>query len=153
MNSDGNPRSGQMPLPGSAESGSAEGWAPLPGSSQRVPGDRTGQSRTEGLRRVRRMSNWTAAALIVGTGATTIALAHHAVPISAPVAASASSSTGTSTAGTTSMAATKGTSGPQVSHSVATTSASGVTTTTKTQVVNGKTVVTHVRHVPAYHDS
>jgi len=27
------------------------------------------------------MSNWTAAALIAGTGATTLALAHHAFPI------------------------------------------------------------------------
>lgn len=153
MNSDRNPHSGQMPLPGSAESASAEGWVALPESRQRVPGDRTRQTRTEGLRRVRRMSNWTAAALIVGTGATTIALAHNAVPVSAPVAASASSTTGTGTTGTSTTAATKGTSGPQVSHSVATTSASGVTTTTKTQVVNGKTVVTHVRHVPAYHDN
>lgn len=148
MSSDRNPRSGQVPLPGFAESASAEGWVPLPGSSQTVPGDRTGQTRTEGLRRVRRMSNWTAAALIVGTGATTIALAHHAVPISAPTAASASSTTGTSTT-----AATQGTSGPQVSHSVATTSPSGVTTTTTTQVVNGKSVVTQVRHVPTYHDN
>jgi hypothetical protein len=35
---------------------------------------------------------------------------------------------------------------------VATTSASGVTTTTTSQVVNGKTVVSQVRHAPAYHD-
>ena len=44
--------------------------------------------------------------------------------------------------------------GPQVTHTVATTSASGVTTYTTTQVVNGKTVVTHVHQVPtaAYHD-
>ena len=40
-----------------------------------------------------------------------------------------------------------------MSHSVATTSASGVTVTTTSHVVNGKTVVTHVRHVPAYHDN
>ena len=61
---------------------------------------------------------------------------------------SASTTTGV---GTT--AVTNGTSGPQVSHSVATTSASGVTVTTTSHVVNGKTVVTHVRHVPAYHDN
>jgi proline racemase len=94
------------------------------------------------------MSNWTAAALVVGTGATTLALAHHAFPIGAPTAAVASSSTGAVTA-----AATQGTNGPQVSHTVATTSASGVTVTTTSHVVNGKTVVSHVRHVPAYHDS
>jgi proline racemase len=77
-----------------------------------------------------------------------LALAHHAFPIAAPAATSASTTTGI---GTT--AVTNGTSGPQVSHSVATTSASGVTVTTTSHVVNGKTVVTHVRHVPAYHDN
>jgi hypothetical protein len=40
-----------------------------------------------------------------------------------------------------------------VSNPVATTSASGVTTTTTTRVVNGKTVVTRVRHVAAGHDT
>ena len=148
MNSDPTPRSGQVPLPGFAEAAPAEVWEPLPGSSRSALADRTGQSRAEGLRRVRRMSNWTAAALIVGTGATTLALAHHAFPIAAPAASSASTTTGI---GTT--AVTNGTSGPQVSHSVATTSASGVTVTTTSHVVNGKTVVTHVRHVPAYHDN
>jgi hypothetical protein len=94
------------------------------------------------------MSNWTAAALVVGTGATTLALAHHAFPISAPAASPASTTTG---AGTT--AATNTASGPQVSHAVATTSASGVTVTTTSHVVNGKTVATQVRHAPTYHDN
>jgi hypothetical protein len=40
-----------------------------------------------------------------------------------------------------------------VTHSVATTTASGVTvTTTTTRTVNGQTVVTRVRHVPAGRD-
>ena len=38
--------------------------------------------------------------------------------------------------------------GPTVTHSVATTTASGVTTTTATRTVNGKTVVTQVRNAP-----
>ena len=43
--------------------------------------------------------------------------------------------------------------GPRVTHSVATTTASGVTVTTTTQTVKGKTVVTRVRHAPAGGDS
>jgi predicted thioesterase len=39
-----------------------------------------------------------------------------------------------------------------VTHSVATTTASGVTVTTTTRTVNGKTVVARVRHVPAGRD-
>jgi hypothetical protein len=145
MNTERDPHGGQVPLPGFAESAAAGGHAPGP---DRSASGHTGQARKVGIRRVRRMSNWTAAALVVGTGATTVALAHHAFPIGAPTAAAASSTTGVVTT-----AATKGTNGPQVSHSVATTSASGVTVTTTSHVVNGKTVVSHVRHVPAYHDS
>lgn len=147
MNTDRNPRPGQAPLPGFAESAPAEGWAAVPGFSEAVPADRTAQTRAEGMRRVRRMSNWTAAALIVGAGATTLALAHNAVPASAPMASSASTTGIGAIAG-----AQHGTSGPQVAHSVATTSASGVTTTTTTQVVNGKIVATQTQSAPAYHD-
>jgi hypothetical protein len=39
-----------------------------------------------------------------------------------------------------------------VTHSVATTSASGVTVTTTTRTVNGKTVVSRVRYAPAGRD-
>jgi predicted thioesterase len=46
-----------------------------------------------------------------------------------------------------------GTSGPQVSHSVATTSGSGATVTTSTQTVNGKTVIVRTVHPAAYHDN
>lgn len=148
MNDERSPHSGQVPLPGFAESASAADWGPRSGSSRTGPADPTRQARTEGLRRVRRISNWTAAALIVGTGATTVALAHHAVPITAPMAP-ATSASGTTGSGTT--AVTSGAGGPRVSHSVATTSASGVTTTT-THLANGKTVVTRVGHASAYHD-
>jgi hypothetical protein len=56
------------------------------------------------------------------------------------VTASAAS-TATGIGGT---AVTNGASGPQVSHSVATTSGSGVVVTTQTKTVNGQTVVTQV---------
>ena len=92
------------------------------------------------------MSNWTLAALIAGTGAATVALAHHAFP---QVAATAGAS---ATAATGGQAAVNGTSGPQVSHSVATTSGSGATVATSTQTVNGKTVIVRTVH-PAYHDN
>ena len=46
-----------------------------------------------------------------------------------------------------------GTSGPQVSHSVATTSGSGATVTTTTQTVNGKAVIVRTVHPAAYHDN
>jgi hypothetical protein len=91
------------------------------------------------------MSNLTAAALVVGTGAAVVALAHHTFPVSAP-AASAASATGIGSTAVTNGA------GPQVSHSVATTSGSGVVVTTQTKTVNGKVVVTQVRRPAAYHD-
>ena len=147
MNTERNPHRGQVPLPGFAESAAAGGQAPAPDCT--APAGRTGSARNVGIRHVRRMSNWTAAALVVGTGATTLALAHHAFPISAPAAGAASATT----TGVGTAAAAQGASGPQVSHAVATTSASGVTTTTVTKVVNGKTVVSHVKHVPAYIDN
>ena len=145
MNAERDPRRGQVRLPAFAESGAAE-WQP-PEAAGPALASRSGRARRAGLRQVRRMSNWTAAALIVGTGATTVALAHHAISVGAPAAAASSSS-----AGGVTTAGTQGANGPQVSHSVATTSASGVTTTTTSEVVNGKTVVSQVRHAPAYHD-
>jgi hypothetical protein len=92
------------------------------------------------------MSNWTAAALIAGTGAATVALAHQPFPAAAPIAGAAGQ------AGRAA-ASLPGTSGPRVTHSVATTTASGVTVTTTTRTVNGKTVVTKTRHVPAQVDN
>lgn len=139
MDADRDHDTGQVPLPGSGEPGRAAGQVPLPG-----PGER---GRTDSIKRIRRMSNWTLAALIVGTGAATATLAHNAVPSSTTAASTAPGSTATSTApGTT---ATKA--GPPVSHSVATSSGSGVVVTTTTRTANGKIIVTHVRH-STYHD-
>jgi hypothetical protein len=135
MNSDHEYRSGQVPLPG------------FRGAAPADPADRPAPTRRDGIRHVRRVSNWTAAALIVGTGAATVALAHQAFPVAAPTASTAS------TAGLGATSGTPGATGPQATHSVATTSASGVTVTTTTRTVNGKTVVTHVRHAPAFHDN
>jgi len=89
-------------------------------------------SRRDGIHRARRVSNWTAAFLLAVTGGSAAALARQA---SHPVAAATS---GTVTAG-------QAAGGPHVPHSVATTTASGVTVTTTTQTVNGKTIVTQVR--------
>jgi len=112
-----------------------------------------------GLRHVRRMSNWTAATLIVGTGAAAAALAHqasHAPPAPASAGGTAASAGTAAAAGTAAVpagASTPGGAGPQVTHSVAATTASGVTVTTTTRTVNGKTVVTRVRHAPAAVDN
>ena len=98
-------------------------------------------ARQDGLRQARRMSNWTAAALIAGTGVAAVALAHQAsvaVPAATGNAAGAGAQAG---------------SGPRVTHSVATTTASGVTVITTTRTVNGKTVVTRVKHAPATADN
>jgi hypothetical protein len=132
MDSDREDRAGQVPLPGFGEP--EAGYQPAP-------------PRRDGVRHARRMSNWTLAALIAGTGVATVALAHHVFP---SVAATAGAAT---TAATGGRAAVNGTSGPQVSHSVATTSGSGVVVTTQTKTVNGKVVVTQVRHAVAYHDN
>ena len=155
MDTDRNLPEGEGSAPEFAGSAPAAGWVRLPGPGGPGPGGpepggaATGSMRvrSDGVRRVRRMSNWTAAALVVGTAATTVALAHHAFPVSAPAASAAS------TTGIGSTAVTNGASGPQVSHSVATTSGSGVVVTTQTKTVNGKVVVTQVRHAVAYHDN
>jgi hypothetical protein len=144
MDTDGNPHQTEVPSQGFAGSARAEGWGPPQGPGDVAADGR--RARRDGVRYVRRMSNLTAAALVVGTGATVVALAHHAVPVSAP-AASVASATGIG--GT---AAVNGAGGPQVSHSVATTSGSGVVVTTQTKTVNGKVVVTQVRRPAAYHD-
>jgi len=128
MSADRDDNGGRVPLAGVENSYSAE--RPV--------------ARRDGIRHARRVSNWTAAALIVGTGAAAVALAHQAVPPAAPAAGTAVAGAAAPAAG----AATPGTAGPRVSHSVASTSASGVTTTTRT--VNGQTVVS--RTAPARGD-
>jgi hypothetical protein len=105
-------------------------------------------ARRAGLRQTRRLSNWTAAALLVSTGAAAVALAHNALPATATTGTAAAA--GTTAGGTTTAT---GAGGPAVTHSVATTSGSGVTVTTVRHIVNGKAVVTRVRHVVAYHDN
>jgi hypothetical protein len=121
------------------------GKVPLAGFENSYSAERPVAHR-DGIRHARRVSNWTAAALIAGTGAAALALAHQAVPAAAPAAGTAAPGVGAPVSGVGASAA--GASGPQVNHSVATTSPSGVTTTTRT--VNGKTVVT--RTVPARGD-
>jgi hypothetical protein len=133
------------------------GWVPLPYIGDTYQAGRAGVHR-DSIGRARRVSNWTAAALIVSTGAAALALAHQALPAIAPASGTAASGTAASGtaapgAGPGSAAGARGASGPTVTHSVATTSASGVTTTTTTRPVNGTTVVTQVRNVPAHGDS
>ncbi|HET9092136.1 MAG TPA: hypothetical protein VFN50_06990 [Acidimicrobiales bacterium] len=70
------------------------------------------------LRRVRRVSNWSIAALVVGVGTTTAALAH-ALPGQSPPAVYV-------TPGTTGATATNGGHAPGASSPVAVTSGSGV---------------------------
>ena len=115
---------------------------------QDSPLDRGGQGsgrgrRQDGLRRVRHMSNWTAAALLAGTGAATVALATHATQTGTTSTASGSSTQGTSVqAGA-----------PHVKGSVVTSGGSGATVTTTKKVVNGKVVVTKVPHAAVWHDN
>ena len=82
--------------------------------------------RNDGLRKIRRASNWSLAALVVGMGATTGALA----------AATQSKAVGTATVTTTAGATTSATgtvqSGPTLGSPVATTSPSGVTVSAAT---------------------
>jgi len=95
-----------------------------PERSSRYAGDTgrpTAETRNDGLRKIRRMSNLSLAALVVGIGATTGALA----------AATQSKAVGTAAvttrAGTPTSAAGAIQGGPTLGSPVATTSASGVT--------------------------
>lgn len=54
------------------------GWVRLPGYEQQNPAT---SRRADGVRRVRRASNWTAAALIAGAAAATGYFAHHTPPV------------------------------------------------------------------------
>jgi hypothetical protein len=128
------------------------GWVPLPDIGDTYRAERAGVHR-DSIGRARRVSNWTAAALIVSTGAAALALAHQALPAIAPASGTGASGTAVPGAGPGSPTGARGAGGPTVTHSVATTSASGVTTTTTTRPVNGKAVVTQVRNVPAHGDS
>ena len=106
-------------------------------------------ARRNGLQHVRRISNWTAAVLIAGTGTAAVALAHQASALRRRLGCHAPAAAGTA-AGTT---GTPPAAGPRVTHSVATTTASGVTVVTTTPTVNGKTVIIGVRHASAGRDN
>jgi hypothetical protein len=115
------------------------GQVPLAGFAAQRSGD-AAASRRDGIRHARRMSNWTLAALITGTGAATVALVHQAAPTAVSPASTARTTTGQqagSTAG-----------GPTVSHPVATTTGSGATVTTTTRTVRGQTVIVRTVHAP-----
>jgi len=127
-----------------ADDGYRDGRVRLPESGGPAPVGRT-RGRRDGIRHARRVSNWTAAALIAGTAVAAVDLAHQALPAQVPAARTAVQAAGPS-------ACAQGANAPQVAHSVATTSASGVTTTT-TRAVNCKTVVTQVRNVAAGEDN
>jgi len=90
----------------------------LPGSVAASNPSRAGSPRESGLRRVRRMSNWTLAALLVGVGATTAGLARTIPTTTSSTVAASASGSATSAVG--------GQSSPRVTNPVATTSASGV---------------------------
>lgn len=89
------------------------------------------------------MSNWTAAALLAGTGVATVALATHA----AQTGTTTTTASGSSTQGTSVQAGA-----PHVKGSVVTSGGSGATVTTTKKVVNGKVVVTKVPHAAVWHD-
>ena len=61
-----------------ADRGHPDGRVPLRELGDSDPGVR---ARRDSIRKVRRMSNWTAAALIVGTAAAAAALAHQSLPV------------------------------------------------------------------------
>jgi hypothetical protein len=132
-----------------ADHGYPDGRVPLRELDDLDPGVRT---RRDSLRKARRMSNWTAAALVVGAGAAGVTLAHQSFPAAAPAAGTVGQAVGAATPAGTTGASPQGTSGPSVTHSVATTTASGVTVTTTTRTVSGKTVVTQVRQAPSHRD-
>lgn len=159
MDSDHGDRAGRVPLrafggPGwdhPADSGHPADPAGL------ISAERSGAGH-DGLRHARRVSNWTAAAVIAGAGAAAVALAHQSAPATGTAAPAHAAGTATGTAGGGAGAAgargAPSASAPRVTHSVTTTSPSGITvTTTTTRSAGGKTVVTRVRHVPAYTDN
>ena len=103
---------------------------------------------TTSVRRARRRSRLTAAALVMGSGAAAVTLAYNVMPRrDTRVRHHLEHYRGADHHGDPRQRRS-----PHVAHTVATTSASGVTTTTTTQVVNGKTVVTKSTSAPAYHD-
>lgn len=93
------------------------GWVRLPGYDDTPYPRAAARARADGVRRVRRASNWTAAVLIAGVAAATGYFAHH------PPAAVPASSAVTSVPGGT----TAGPHKPTLTAPVATSGGSGVT--------------------------
>jgi hypothetical protein len=96
------------------------GWVRLPGHDDGAYPRGAAGGRAAGVRRVRRASNWTAAALIAGVAAATGYFAHHPPP------ATQAASTVTSVPGGTAAGPHK----PTLNSPVATSGGSGVTVTT-----------------------
>lgn len=126
MSSDHDVSTARVRLPG------ASAGQPDPGLD---PGAGPSRARRDSVRRVRRISTWTAAALLAGTGATTVALASHALNLGG---------SSTAASGSNSAAGAQGATAPSVNGAVATSGGSGVTTTK--QVVNGHVVITKTQH-------
>jgi len=150
MTNDHHP-AGRVPLPGRGEPGQGrrENSGDWDSGDWDSSGDWDGPrgARRDGIGHARRMSNWSAAALIVGTGAAVVALARGTIPAAVPAASApvaGALATPAAGAGTPhSPAAKAGTPhsraakagipashrAPTASHPVATTSGSGVTGT------------------------
>jgi hypothetical protein len=139
MDCDREQSAGRVPLPEWQDTAAAQRAAP-------------GAARENGVRQLRRISAWSAAALVVGTGAATAAFAHGFTPAAQVAGAAAAAGGGGAAAGVTGGTA-HNTIGPVVSHSVATTSGSGVTTVTTTRTAGGRTVVTQARQGGGYQDN
>jgi hypothetical protein len=81
------------------DDGERPGWVRLPGHDDDSPYLRAAAwARADGVRRVRRASNWAAAALIAGVAAATGYFAHHP-PAAAPAPSAVTSVPGGTTAG------------------------------------------------------
>jgi hypothetical protein len=121
------------------------GWVRLPGYDEDPPyspgaGYKRGGTRDAGMRRVRRASNWTVAALIAGVAAATGYFAHHPAP-AAPATTPVSTVPGSTVPGsTTAGGAAAGVHKPSLSAPVVTSSGSGVTVRTGP---NGTRVVSY----------
>ena len=125
MNNDRSSDEDRITHAGSSET-TVGNWVPLP-EHPTAEAERSSRSDSERYRRARRRSRVASGALIVGSGAAAVTLAYQLVPPVPPPAGTVSNPGGV---GTTTVMNT-GT-GPRVTRTVATTSASGVTTYTTT---------------------
>jgi len=96
------------------------GWVPLPGREDPPYPRGAASARAGGVLRVRRASNWTAAALIAGVAAATGYFAHHPPPVTPATSAVTTVPGGTAA----------GPHKPSLNVPVATSSGSGVTVST-----------------------